>query len=470
MIELRVFEGVGDNPTEWTDITLKHNATFILCASLENARPMARGRLHTPANIASLQGVNFAGTNYLERPKQAGYFIFPDLSVRNEGWYRLSFSLLEGTKDARDADPDRQFPPSPRPQSDGEPKEPLNFEDMATRLDVRSRAFQVFSAKKFPGLSESTELSRLVADQGCRVRIRRDVRMRKHGARKDEGEHFDGDRRSMSRLPTPDTPYQPQTPMDRHRTLSRTSVDRPQLGHDHYRRRPSVEYAYFGQPYQPGSVPLGSAAPSPVAPHPASSGSMSASASTHPYQNHAGPIPSNGFALPQPRQSLESTTSAHPSLDFRDPKALHSSPNPAAYPRSITPDNSKASPSHALPALAIQNLTNPTNGSGIYDSSRKQWILPGDSGPSKRSYSPNASYAQTQPLKAGMRPDSLPPLGFSSYTSSDIMEPDSCPYGPDSEDEGHNEAWTGTMKYKRANGTTGRKPVPKSFNIPQGGS
>ena len=39
--------------------------------------------------------------------------------------------------------------------------------------------FTVFSAKKFPGLSESTSLSRIVAEQGCRVRIRRDVRMRR---------------------------------------------------------------------------------------------------------------------------------------------------------------------------------------------------------------------------------------------------------------------------------------------------
>ena len=462
-----MFEGIGDNPTEWTDITLKHNATFILCASLENARPIARGRLHTPTNIASLQGVNFAGTNYLERPKQAGYFIFPDLSVRNEGWYRLSFSLLEGTKEARDADPGRQFPPSPRPQSDGEPKEPLNFEDMATRLDVRSRPFQVFSAKKFPGLSESTELSRLVADQGCRVRIRRDVRMRKHGARKEDGESFDGERRSTSRLPTPDTPYQPQTPMERHRTVSRASINASEHGVDHY-RRPSVDYAYYSQAYSNGAMSLGSAGPSPIAPHPASSGSMSAIASPYSYQSYAPTMPSNGFALPQPRHSLDSTTSFYPSVDLRDSRpSLHSSPNPAAYPRSITPDHSRPSPIHALPALAIQNLTNPTNGSGVYDSGRKQWIIPGESGPSKRSYSPNASHTQSQPLKAGMRPDSLPLPSISSYASADTMEPDNCPYGPDSEDDRHNEAQTGTMKYKRANGTTGRKPVPKSFNIPQ---
>jgi hypothetical protein len=466
VIELRVFEGQGPDPKDWTDITLKHNATFILCASLENARPIARGRLHTPTNIASLQGVNFAGTNYLERPKPAGYFIFPDLSVRNEGWYRLSFSLLEGTKEARDADPERQFPPSPRPQADGEPKAPLNFEDMATRLDVRSRPFQVFSAKKFPGLSESTELSRLVADQGCRVRIRRDVRMRKHGARKDDGESYEGERRSTSRFPTPDTVYQPQTPMERPRSISRASMDGSQHGFDPY-RRPSGDMAYHGQPYQPGPTSFGSAGPSPITAYSAQPGSMSATASAHSYASYtptATSMPSNGFAVPQPRHSFDSTTpSFYPAPESRS--SWHPLPNPAALPRSITPDIPKPSPGHSLPTPAIHNLINPTNGPGSYDSSRKQWVLNSESGPSKRSYSPNASHAQSQPLKAGMRPDSL--QGVSSYTSADAMEPDTSPYNSDSEDSS-GDVRNGSMKYKRANGTTGRKPVPMSINKPHG--
>ena len=43
------------------------------------------------------------------------------------------------------------------------------------RMEVKSDLFTVYSAKKFPGLAESTNLSRTVAEQGCRVRIRRDV-------------------------------------------------------------------------------------------------------------------------------------------------------------------------------------------------------------------------------------------------------------------------------------------------------
>ena len=452
-----MFEGQGENPAEWTDITLKHNATFILCASLENARPIARGRLHTPTNIASLQGVNFAGTNYLERPKQAGYFIFPDLSVRNEGWYRLSFSLLEGTKEAKDADPGRPFPPSPRPQDDGRPKAPLNFEDMATRLDVRSRPFQVFSAKKFPGLSESTELSRLVADQGCRVRIRRDVRMRKHGARKDDGESYDSERRSTSRFQTPDTgAYQAQTPIERPRSNSRASMDGSQHGPDY--RRASGDMTYYGQHYQPNPMSLGSVGPSPIAPHPVLPGSALAAAGTHSYSGYTHmptQMPSNGFALPQLRHSLDSTNSIYAPMEPR-----LSLPNLAAFPRSITPDNPKPSPSSSL---SIQSLTNPSNAGSMYDSSRKQWIWSSESGPSKRSYSPYVAHAHSQPLKGGMRPDSLNDVG--KYNSADAMEADTNPY---SEPEDNYEEQPGTMNYKRANGTTGRKPVPTSYSRPQG--
>ena len=50
--------------------------------------------------------------SYLERPAAAGYFIFPDLSVRHEGRYRLKFTLFEETKDPNDMDP----PPASAPE------------------------------------------------------------------------------------------------------------------------------------------------------------------------------------------------------------------------------------------------------------------------------------------------------------------------------------------------------------------
>ncbi|KAF2196365.1 hypothetical protein GQ43DRAFT_476388 [Delitschia confertaspora ATCC 74209] len=170
IVELRVFEGEGQNRAE---ITFAYNANFFLFATLENARAIAPGR--APATAQSfpvLTGTPVAGMAYLDRPTPAGYFIFPDLSVRHEGKYRLSFALYEELKDPKDMDPDNHQAPPVHSQAGIDAH-------VSHRLEVKSNAFTVFSAKKFPGLSESTALSRMVAEQGCRVRIRRDVRMRR---------------------------------------------------------------------------------------------------------------------------------------------------------------------------------------------------------------------------------------------------------------------------------------------------
>lgn len=167
VVELKIFSGTGD---ERSDITFSHNSNFFLFATLEQARPIAQGRgMPAPAPAPVLTGVPVSGMAYLDRPKPAGYFIFPDLSVRHEGKYRLRFSLYEETKDRDEM---------VQPAREGEPRE-----FAAHRIEVKSKPFTVFSAKKFPGLAESTALSRIVAEQGCRVRIRRDVRMRRRSER-----------------------------------------------------------------------------------------------------------------------------------------------------------------------------------------------------------------------------------------------------------------------------------------------
>ncbi|KAF8930470.1 hypothetical protein BGZ47_000536 [Haplosporangium gracile] len=87
------------------------------------------------------------------------YFSFPDLSVRTEGVYTLKFSLM-------------QF---------------ANFEfdekgrSHASMLiaEETSEPFTVYSAKKFPGMTESTELSKAFASQGLKIPIRNDLRARK---------------------------------------------------------------------------------------------------------------------------------------------------------------------------------------------------------------------------------------------------------------------------------------------------
>lgn len=167
IVELRIYEGENEEK----DVTFQLSANYFLFATLEQARPIAQGRVPQDASRATvLTGTPVAGMVYLDRPEPAGYFIFPDLSVRHEGKYRLGFSLYEELKDIKDGD--RVDETDGKAQGVGEAH-------VTHRLEVRSLPFTVFSAKKFPGLASSTSLSRTVAEQGCRVRIRRDVRMRR---------------------------------------------------------------------------------------------------------------------------------------------------------------------------------------------------------------------------------------------------------------------------------------------------
>lgn len=204
IVELRIFEGDAMN-----DITFSYKANFFLFATLEPARPIAQGRVpQTQSAFPVLTGMFVSGMAYLDRPEPAGYFLFPDLSVRHEGRYRLSFNLYEDPKEAKDAD--AEVPPNHPSKNVSKlqiPNAPKLFVEW--RLEVKSKPFTVFSAKKFPGLAESTVLSRIVAEQGCRVRIRRDVRMRR---REDKGhpEFEDYEEVEYSRAgatPAPD-PYQ----------------------------------------------------------------------------------------------------------------------------------------------------------------------------------------------------------------------------------------------------------------------
>ncbi|KAL5002573.1 velvet factor-domain-containing protein [Aspergillus recurvatus] len=194
VIELNIFESDPHDDSNKTDITFVYNANFFLFATLEPERPIATGKLMTNQGSPVLTGVPVAGVAYLDKPNRAGYFIFPDLSVRNEGTYRFSFHLFEQIKDPKDATEGTQPMPSPVPGKLSSPQQFLDF-----RLEVISNPFIVYSAKKFPGLTTSTPISRMIAEQGCRVRIRRDVRMRRRGDKRTENYDYDNERAYNSR-------------------------------------------------------------------------------------------------------------------------------------------------------------------------------------------------------------------------------------------------------------------------------
>ncbi|KAI9361617.1 velvet factor-domain-containing protein, partial [Zopfochytrium polystomum] len=77
--------------------------------------------------------------------KEGAFFVFPDLSVRLEGRYRLKFSLFE-----------------------------IVNTEIYFCTSICSDVFHVYAAKKFPGMEESTFLSKMFAEQGLKIRIRKD--------------------------------------------------------------------------------------------------------------------------------------------------------------------------------------------------------------------------------------------------------------------------------------------------------
>lgn len=237
IVQLKVYEGSLEN-----EITPSFPANFFIFVSIEHSKPTEPSVLakwqppagSIPAPV--LTGTNVCSMSILDRPSPAGYFIFPDVSVRHEGWYRLVFDLYEDAHETGIMDVNFHGHPSLGPSP-----------PLVKVLEVKSEPFEVFSAKKFPGLQESTALSRTFAEQGVRVRIRRDVRMRKRdtkGGAVDRGE--DDIARERARISaTPD--FQKKEEIERVRSVSIAPLS----------RRPSMEQLNQG---------YAQSHPSPIAP------------------------------------------------------------------------------------------------------------------------------------------------------------------------------------------------------------
>ena len=79
--------------------------------------------------------------------QDGGFFVFGDLSCKSEGKFRLLFTLYQMQR-----------------------MECLHI------TSIVSQVFQVYPTKSFPGLAESTFLTRSFSDQGVRLRLRKDSR------------------------------------------------------------------------------------------------------------------------------------------------------------------------------------------------------------------------------------------------------------------------------------------------------
>ncbi|KAK5090495.1 hypothetical protein LTR05_000667 [Lithohypha guttulata] len=119
------------------------------------------------------------------------FFIFSDLSVRNEEWFRLKFGLLNVGLKTDDMSHEEVFrlaeqhntAPSAGPNLEAAKNGTRRLEGLTAGLLEQkppylatrfSQAFKVYSAKKFPGVAESTELSRKFADQGVKISVRKE--------------------------------------------------------------------------------------------------------------------------------------------------------------------------------------------------------------------------------------------------------------------------------------------------------
>ncbi|KAI8224757.1 Developmental and secondary metabolism regulator veA [Colletotrichum sp. SAR 10_96] len=324
VVQLKVAKGPTPNREDAKDVTMAYNGNFFLFAELAPARQIAHGRVQTPAATSSqtpvLTGMPVPGMAYLDRPSEAGYFLFPDLSVRHEGRYVLAFHLYEEIKNPEDRDHDSD------PAEDDQPC--FNW-----RMPVKSIPFSVYSAKKFPGLTESTHLSKTISEQGCRVRIRRDVRMRRREG-KPAGNEFENSNpeneyRNSRRTQTPELrsnadPY-------RARSVSNSSEHRaayPQAPAPAVpERRPSAVESFQPPPPPPPPHVAGAA--------PASNSYLrfgdSSSSAPYPPQ-HAQPM-----AQPPPPSPTASYYSNQPSPYHQAPSHSYSSRPSSQYAPSNPP-------------------------------------------------------------------------------------------------------------------------------------
>ncbi|OQE28888.1 hypothetical protein PENSTE_c003G09427 [Penicillium steckii] len=146
-------------------------------AAMSPAQPVAGGPggMFTRNLIGSLSASAFRLTD--PDNKIGVWFILQDLSVRTEGTFRLKMSFVNVGTPSSDT-------------SNGAPV--INHGSAPVLASVFSEPFQVFSAKKFPGVIESTQLSKCFALQGIKIPIRKDGVKGPRG-RGGDGDDDDGD-------------------------------------------------------------------------------------------------------------------------------------------------------------------------------------------------------------------------------------------------------------------------------------
>ena len=104
-----------------------------------------------------------------ERGNRGSFFVFPDLSCRSPGQYKLLFRLLKIN-----------------------PHEMMTKSMNKIRARIESDPFEVFTAKEFPGMRASSSLLRALRAQGLNVGVKKGSEASKRNARRTAQQHKSG--------------------------------------------------------------------------------------------------------------------------------------------------------------------------------------------------------------------------------------------------------------------------------------
>lgn len=148
IIQLRT--GAGDQ----TSLNFLQNPYTFVCANLVSPN---EDRIALPAAEA-LTGTLVSSLYRLKDTDNSdgGFFIFGDISIKIEGTFRLRFSLFEVTTRSAAS---------------------ISHNEVSHLRSIVSGPFTVYSSKTFPGVLDSTFLSRSFCDQGVRIKIRKEIRI-----------------------------------------------------------------------------------------------------------------------------------------------------------------------------------------------------------------------------------------------------------------------------------------------------
>lgn len=164
IVQLKV-HGAGLSPEELSQ-KMRNKKNVVHCAIWDESGTEEMSAMPEECTRQKRLMGNFVASPFLgtdEHGEDGCFFCFPDLSCRTPGRYRLKFSLI-----LVDERPGTKSP---------------------VKVEVLSDVFQTYSAKEFPGMSESTSLAKALKQQGCNIPTKKGNDNGVSGNRKDEDDN-----------------------------------------------------------------------------------------------------------------------------------------------------------------------------------------------------------------------------------------------------------------------------------------